>query len=325
MKVKIGIVGATGIVGSELIALLNERHVRVAELRLFASEKSVGKKINWQGSWIGVERMEKSRLKNLDYLFFCAGKEVSQEFLPAAANGVRCIDNSSAFRDRPDVPLVVPEINPGALDGHRNIIANPNCSTIIALMGLFPLHKAFELERFFASTYQAVSGVGRRGLESLERDRLGNFALSKEIFGEKIEGNAIPFVGQMLPDGHTSEEMKMLNESRKILSFPGLKVSSTCVRIPVERAHSIAVVAQFKKSFDLGQAEEVLANDSHIDYFPHHSFPTALGQSHGDRVGVGRVRMDACLDRAVAMWIVGDQIRKGAALNAVQIMELMEP
>jgi aspartate-semialdehyde dehydrogenase len=196
MSIEIGIVGATGIVGSEFILLLEERKLPVANLRLFASEKSDGRQIHLGDKSFVVEKLEKSKLKNLDYLFFCSSEEISKEFIPVAvANNICCIDNSAAFRLHRDVPLVVPEINSHALGNHKNIIANPNCSTIIALMALFPLHKRFGLSGFCVSTYQAVSGVGLSGIEALNQDIAGNFALSQDIFGEQILQNAISKIG----------------------------------------------------------------------------------------------------------------------------------
>ncbi|MDR1413583.1 MAG: aspartate-semialdehyde dehydrogenase [Puniceicoccales bacterium] len=325
MNLQIGIVGATGIVGSEFLSLLAERKIPVGTLRLFASEKSEGKLINFGDYFISVEKLEASRLKNLDYLFFCAGAAVSEKYVPvAAANGICCIDNSSAFREYEDVPLVIPEINPHALGTHKNIIANPNCSTIIALMAMFPLHQQFGLRRFCAATYQAVSGVGCGGIRALEQDMDGPHTLSREIFGEQILFNAIPKIGSFAPNGYTSEEMKMLHESRKILSLPHLRVSSTCVRIPVKRVHSIAAIAEFDKPFEIHLGEQVLRENSSIDYFTSNEFPSPTRQENMDNVAVGRLRVDTFLDNGASMWIVGDQVRKGAALNAIQIMEHLE-
>ncbi|MDR1595370.1 MAG: aspartate-semialdehyde dehydrogenase [Puniceicoccales bacterium] len=325
MKLRIGIVGATGIVGSELITLIAERGTPVGTLRLFASEKSGGKKVPFGEDLVIVEKLESRKLTNFDYLFFCSNEGVSREFLPtAAANGICCIDNSAAFRERGDVPLVVPEINSHALAEHKNVIANPNCSTIITLMAIFPLHVAFGLKKFCATTYQAVSGVGCSGIEALNRAIDGNHAMSEEIFGEQILFNAVPKVGKFFANGYTSEEMKMLNESRRILGFPDLRVSSTCVRIPAMRAHSISVIAEFERSFDLCVAQRILRENEHVDYFPGTSFPSAIERTKKDRVGVGRLRVDTFFDNGATMWVVGDQIRKGAALNALQIMELLE-
>ncbi|MDR2776525.1 MAG: aspartate-semialdehyde dehydrogenase [Puniceicoccales bacterium] len=321
MSIKIGIIGATGIVGSEFISLLEERKISVTDLYLFASEKSDGKKIRFKDKNIRVEKLEKSKLENLDYSFFCSSEEISKKFIPvAAANDICCIDNSAAFRLHRDVPLVIPEINPHALENHKNIIANPNCSTIIALMALFPLHQRFGLSGFCVSTYQAVSGVGLAGIEALKQDMVGNFALSQDIFGEQILQNAIPKIGQFSLNGYSSEELKMSNESRKILSLQKLKVSSTCVRLPILRAHSMSIIARFRSPFDLDEAEQILSTNEHIDYFPN-AFPTPLKQACKNNVGIGRLRKDTFLKNAATMWAVGDQIRKGAALNAIQIME----
>ncbi|MDR0693410.1 MAG: aspartate-semialdehyde dehydrogenase [Puniceicoccales bacterium] len=324
MNIKIGIIGATGIVGSEFISLLEQRKISVTDLCLFASEKSDGRKIHFNGKGIGVEKLEKSKLRDLDYLLFCSSEEISKEFIPVAAeNNICCIDNSAAFRLHQDVPLVIPEINPRALENHKNIIANPNCSTIIALMALFPLHQRFGLSGFYVSTYQAVSGVGHSGIEALKQDIIGNFSLSQDVFGEQILQNAIPKVGQFSSNGYSSEELKMANESRKILSLQRLKVSSICVRLPILRAHSMSIIARFRNPFDLDEAERVLATNEHIDYFPG-AFPTPLKQACKNNIGIGRLRKDTFLKNAATMWVVGDQIRKGAALNAIQIMEHLE-
>ncbi|MDR1401831.1 MAG: aspartate-semialdehyde dehydrogenase [Puniceicoccales bacterium] len=325
MNLRIGIVGATGIVGMELLSLLEERKISVAALRLFASEKSTGKRVYFSGQTFPVEKLEMGKLENFDYLFFCAGTSVSREFIPAAAaSGICCIDNSSAFRGYDDVPLVIPEINPHALLGHKNIIANPNCSTIIALMAIFPLHQMFGLRRFCAATYQAVSGVGCSGMRALEEEIADSHSLAEKIFGERILSNAIPKIGDFSPNGYTSEEVKMLNESRKILSLPDLRVSATCVRIPVKRVHSIAAIVEFHEPFDMRLGEQILQQNNSIDFFQHNEFPCPLRRENMDNVAVGRLRSDTFLDNAVSLWIVGDQVRKGAALNALQIMEKLE-
>ncbi|MDR2432784.1 MAG: aspartate-semialdehyde dehydrogenase [Puniceicoccales bacterium] len=317
MSIKIGFIGATGIVGSEFISLLEERKISVADLCLFASEKSDGRKIHFNGKSITVEKLEKSKLKNLDYPFFCYNEEISKESISMGAeNNICCIDNSAAFRLHRDAPFVIPEINPHAIENHRNIIANPNCSTIIALMALFPLHQRFELSGFCVSTYQAVSRVGYSGIEALKQDIVRNFALSQEVFGEQILQNAIPKIGQFSFNGYSSEELKMSNESRKILSLQKLKVSSTCARLPILRAHSMSIIAKFRSPLDRGEAEQILSSNKHIDYFPN-AFPTPLKQACKNNVGIGRLRKDTFLKNAATMWVVGDQIRQGVTLNAI--------
>lgn len=325
MSKKIGIVGATGLVGTELLSLFEEREVSFQELRLFASDKSCGKIVHCDEQEYEVERLVKDRLLGLDYIFFCSSKEVSHEYIPFAADhGACCIDNSASFRQDPKVPLVVPEINKEDARKHKGIIANPNCSTIIALMALFPLHKLFAMTGFCVSTYQAVSGVGYKGIKSLIDYSNKENSTSASVFGEQILHNAIPKIGDFFEDGYSSEEIKMLNESRKILSLQNLKVSATCVRVPVVRAHSMSIIAQFRKKVDLDMAKEGLTSADGVDFFDRGTFPTPLKQAGRNNISVGRLRVNTFLENALEMWVVGDQIRKGAALNALQIFELLE-
>ena len=325
MSKKIGIVGATGLVGTELLSLFEEREVSFQELRLFASDKSCGKIVHCDEQEYEVERLVKDRLLGLDYIFFCSSKEVSHEYIPFAADhGACCIDNSASFRQDPKVPLVVPEINKEDARKHKGIIANPNCSTIIALMALFPLHKLFAMTGFCVSTYQAVSGVGYKGIKSLIDYSNKENITSASVFGEQILHNAIPKIGDFFEDGYSSEEIKMLNESRKILSLQNLKVSATCVRVPVVRAHSMSIIAQFRKKVDLDMAKEGLTSADGVDFFDRGTFPTPLKQAGRNNISVGRLRVNTFLENALEMWVVGDQIRKGAALNALQIFELLE-
>lgn len=325
MSKKIGIVGATGLVGTKLLSLFEERKVPFQELRLFASDKSCGKIVSCNEKEYEVEKLVKDRLLGLGYIFFCSSKEVSREYVPFAADhGACCIDNSASFRQDPRVPLVVPEINKEDARKHKGIIANPNCSTIIALMALFPLHKLFAMTGFCASTYQAVSGVGYKGIKSLIDDSNEENSMSASVFGEQILHNAIPKFGDFFEDGYSSEEIKMLNESRKILSLQNLKVSATCVRVPVVRAHSMSIIAQFRKKVDLNIVKESLASAEGVDFFYKGTFPTPLRQAGRNNISVGRLRINTFLENALEMWVVGDQIRKGAALNALQIFELLE-
>ena len=325
MSKKIGIVGATGLVGTELLSLFEEREVSFQELRLFASDKSCGKIVHCDEQEYEVERLVKDRLLGLDYIFFCSSKEVSHEYIPFAADhGACCIDNSASFRQDPKVPLVVPEINKEDARKHKGIIANPNCSTIIALMALFPLHKLFAMTGFCVSTYQAVSGVGYKGIKALIDYSNKENSTSASVFGEQILHNAIPKIGDFFEDGYSSEEIKMLNESRKILSLQNLKVSATCVRVPVVRAHSMSIIAQFRKKVDLDMAKEGLTSADGVDFFDRGTFPTPLKQAGRNNISVGRLRVNTFLENALEMWVVGDQIRKGAALNALQIFELLE-
>lgn len=326
MKKKIGIVGATGLVGKELLLLLEEKKVSFNSLRLFASERSKGQTVRFRDQSISIELLSEEALKDLDYLFFCSTDDISKTWVPIATQqGICCIDNSSAFRMDSDVPLIVPEINPEALlSSNSLIIANPNCTTIITLMALHALHHQFGLRRFMASSYQAVSGAGTAGIQALTSTGPQRDVIATQTFGEPILNNAIPQIGSFSDNGYTSEEVKMLNESRKILDLPHLKVAATCVRIPVLRAHSVSISAEFQSPISLAAATAALQNDPDVEFFSDHTFPSALRQSHHDKVGVGRLRLNTCWDNALSLWAVGDQIRKGAALNALQIFLLRE-
>ncbi|MGB0459752.1 MAG: aspartate-semialdehyde dehydrogenase [Opitutales bacterium] len=330
MAYSIGILGATGAVGQELIRLLHERNVPMSDLRLLASARSAGKSISYEGrSWV-IEEATEASFKDLDLCIFSAGGTQSKAFAQAAvASGCIVVDNSSAFRNDPEVPLVVPEINPEALEAHKGIIANPNCSTAIALMGLYALHQAFGLKRFIASTYQAVSGSGAGGLLELEQQTRAwakGEALQKEVYPHQIAFNLIPHVDAFLEDGYTREEMKMLNESRKILGLEDLEVTCTCVRVPVFRAHSISISAEFERPVSVEEAREAIAGFEGaelVDDPEQGRYPMPLEYSEVVPCGVGRIRRDRVFENGLALWVTGDQIWKGAALNAVQIVELL--
>lgn len=330
MSVKVGIVGATGAVGQELLRLLIERKFPMAELRLLASERSVGKEMSHAGQTFKIEEARAEIFDDLDIALFSAGAAITKELAPEAARrNCVVIDNSSAFRMDPDVPLVIPEINPAAARQHKGIIANPNCSTAITLMALKPLHDAFGLTRFVACTYQAVSGSGVAGMEELEKQLRAWAAGSTsapETYPHPIAFNLFPHVDVFLDDGYTKEELKMANESRKIMGLPGLAVSTTCVRVPVMRAHSIAVHAEFERPVDVATARTAIAafaGAELLDDPAHNGYPTPLQFTGKDKCGVGRIRKDAALDNGLACFVVGDQLLKGAALNAVQIAELL--
>ncbi|MGB0290044.1 MAG: aspartate-semialdehyde dehydrogenase, partial [Opitutales bacterium] len=299
MAYSIGILGATGAVGQELIRLLHERNVPMSDLRLLASARSAGKSISYEGrSWV-IEEATEASFKDLDLCIFSAGGTQSKAFAQAAvASGCIVVDNSSAFRNDPEVPLVVPEINPEALEAHKGIIANPNCSTAIALMGLYALHQAFGLKRFIASTYQAVSGSGAGGLLELEQQTRAwakGEALQKEVYPHQIAFNLIPHVDAFLEDGYTREEMKMLNESRKILGLEDLEVTCTCVRVPVFRAHSISISAEFERPVSVEEAREAIAGFEGaelVDDPEQGRYPMPLEYSEVVPCGVGRIRRD---------------------------------
>jgi aspartate-semialdehyde dehydrogenase len=330
MAYKVGILGATGAVGQELIKLLVERNFPISELRLLASARSAGKTCEYGGQkWVIQEATEAS-FEGLDVCIFSAGGSQSKDFAKAAvARGCIVVDNSSAFRGDPNVPLIVPEINPEAIDSHQGIVANPNCSTAITLMGLYPLHKAFGLKRFIASTYQAVSGSGAGGLAELDaqsRAWAADEPIEKSVYPHQIAFNLLPHVDTFQDDGYTKEEMKMLHEGRKIMSLDDLKVTCTCVRVPVFRAHSISISAEFEKDVSVEAAREAIQafeGAELVDDPENGRYPMPLNYSEVVPCGVGRIRKDLVFDNGLALWVTGDQLWKGAALNAVQIAELL--
>ena len=330
-NLKVGIVGATGAVGQELIRLLHERTFPLGQLTLLASARSAGKTITWQDkSWTVVEATPEA-FGGLDLAIFSAGGGISRDLGPEAVKrGCVVVDNSSAFRMDPEVPLVVPEINGEVLrESKPGIVANPNCSTAVALMGLYPLHQAFGLKRFFVSTYQAVSGTGAAAIVELEeqtRALMGGGTHEPSVYPHQIAFNLLPHVDAFLDDGYTKEEMKMLNEGRKILGHPSLEVSCTCVRVPVIRAHSMSINAEFDKPVSVEAAREAIAGFEGAELRDDPAnlvYPMPVDYTEKVPCGVGRIRKDAALDNGLALWVVGDQLWKGAALNAVQIAEVL--
>jgi aspartate-semialdehyde dehydrogenase len=330
MAYNVGILGATGAVGQELIRLLHERAFPYAELRLLASTRSAGKTQAYGDKTWTILEASPEAFEGLDVCIFSAGASQSKLFADEAVKrGCMVIDNSSAFRMDAGVPLVVPEINPEAAFGHRGIIANPNCSTIITLMGLYPLHQAFGLKSIIASTYQAVSGSGAGGIIELEQQvkaLVEGRPIEKNVYPHQIAFNVIPHVDAFLDDGYTKEELKMLNEGRKIMSLPELKVTCTCVRVPVYRAHSISISASFERPVSVEAAREAVAafdGVELVDDAKNLKYPMPLDYSEVLNCGVGRLRKDSVFDNGLALWVTGDQVWKGAALNAIQIAELM--
>jgi aspartate-semialdehyde dehydrogenase len=324
----VAVVGATGAVGVEMIATLEKRRFPVGKLTLLASARSVGKTLKYKGQDVAIRELTKDAFKGIDIALFSAGGNISREFAPiAAAAGCVVIDNSSAFRMDPKVPLVVPEINATDVKSHQGIIANPNCTTAISLMALYPLHKAFEVTRIFASSYQAVSGTGAKAIEELRnqvQQVVRGETVTREVYPHQIAFNVLPQVDSFLPTGYTKEEMKMENEGRKIMHHPGFRASVTCVRVPVYRAHSVAISAEFKKPVSVEAAREVLAKAPGLDIVdtPEKAeYPLPLYVAERDNCQVGRIRTDCALDNGLCFWVVGDQLLKGAALNAVQIAE----
>ena len=330
MAYNVGILGATGAVGQEIIRLLHEREFPIAELRLIASARSAGKEQSFCGKTLTIQEAAPESFEGLDVCIFSAGGDQSKLFAnEAVQRGCVVVDNSSAFRQDPDVPLVIPEINSHAVDDHKGILANPNCSTAISLMGLYPLHKVFGLKSFIASTYQAVSGSGAGGIVELEQQTRAwseGGDIKKEVFPHQIAFNLLPHVDAFLDDGYTKEEMKMLNEGRKIMGIDDLRVTCTCVRVPVFRAHSISISAEFEKPVTLEAAREAVRHfdgTELVDIPENAEYPMPLNYSEVVPCGVGRIRKDSVFENGLALWVTGDQLWKGAALNAIQIAELL--
>ena len=324
----VAVVGATGAVGIEMIKTLEKRNFPVGKLTLLASARSVGKKLKFRGEEIIVQELTKDSFDGIDIALFSAGGGISKEFAPIAAKaGCVVIDNSSAFRMDDSVPLVIPEVNADDLKHHKNILANPNCTTAITLIALYPLHKAFGVKRIFASSYQAVSGTGAKAIEELERqvgEIVADKPVTKEVYPHQIAFNVLPHVDSFLPSGYTKEEMKMENEGRKIMHHPNFRASVTCVRVPVYRAHSIAVSAEFEKPISVEAARDVLHKAPGLDVVDDpekKEYPLPLYAAEKYNCQVGRIRTDCALDNGLCFWIAGDQLLKGAALNAVQIAE----
>ncbi|MFP4673301.1 MAG: aspartate-semialdehyde dehydrogenase [Opitutales bacterium] len=330
MTYKIGILGATGAVGQEIIRLLHEREFPIGELRLLASARSAGKTHGFGEQTWRIEEATSESFEDLDFAIFSAGASQTKRFAQEAVKrGCTVIDNSSAYRMDDNVPLVIPEVNPDAVAGHRGIIANPNCSTAVALMGLYPLHRAFGLKGFIASTYQAVSGSGAEGIVELGRQSRAwaeGAPLEKSVYPHQIAFNLLPHVDDFLEDGYSKEEMKMTNEGRKILGLPGLQVTCTCVRVPVFRAHSVSVSAAFERPVSVKAAREAIEGFDGailVDDPANGKYPMPIDFSEVVPCGVGRIRKDGVLANGLALWVTGDQLWKGAALNAIQIAELL--
>jgi aspartate-semialdehyde dehydrogenase len=330
MKTKphVAIVGATGAVGLEMIQTLEKRHFPVGQLTLLASARSVGKTLPYLGRQIPVKELTKDSFKGIDIALFSAGSDISKKFAPIAAQaGCVVVDNSSAFRMDDAVPLVVPEINSSDIKNHHGIIANPNCTTAITLMALYPLHQAFGVTRIFASSYQAVSGTGAKAIEELKRQVAQVVAgqpVTREVYPHQIAFNVLPHVDVFLPNGYTKEEIKMENEGRKIMHHPAFRASVTCVRVPVYRAHSVAVSAEFERPVSLAAARAALLKAPGLDVVDDpekKEYPLPLNATGKYNCQVGRLRLDCALDNGLCFWVAGDQLLKGAALNAVQIAE----
>ncbi|MCH1507044.1 MAG: aspartate-semialdehyde dehydrogenase [Verrucomicrobiales bacterium] len=328
----IAVVGATGAVGEEILLCLDQLKVPHQEIKLLASARSAGKTLPFQGKDLVIQELTEDAFASVDIALFSVGSDIVKTFAPLAAEtGAIVIDNSSAYRMDDDVPLVIPEINgEDAKNVPRNIIANPNCTTIVTLMALNPMHQAFGgCETLIASSYQAVSGSGAQGIAELE-DQVKAYAedqpIEVNLYPRQIAFNVIPQVEPITENGYTKEEMKMQNETRKILHAPNIRASATCVRVPVLRSHAVSATAQFASKPDVEAARQAIKEAPGIELVDDRdvpSYPTPLDVANGDDCMVGRIREDLALDNSLAFWVVGDQVRKGAALNAVQIAALL--
>ncbi|NJO77082.1 MAG: aspartate-semialdehyde dehydrogenase [Cyanobacteria bacterium RM1_2_2] len=326
----VAILGATGAVGTELIQLLEERHFPVGELKLLASPRSAGQDLTFKGETLRVSPVDERSFDGVDLVLASAGGSISKAWADQiVAAGAVMIDNSSAFRMAPQVPLIVPEINPEAAATHQGIIANPNCSTILMAVAVYPLHRVQPIQRLVASTYQAASGAGARAMEEAKTQSLAILQGQEpqaEIFPYQIAFNVFPHNSPLNSLGYCEEEMKMVNETRKIFAVPDLRITATCVRVPVLRAHSEAINLEFATPFNVAQARDILSQAPGIklvENWQTNHFPMPIEASGQDDVLVGRIRQDLSHPNGLELWLSGDQIRKGAALNAVQIAELL--
>ena len=332
MTVNVAVVGATGAVGEEFLRILESRKFPIRELRLLASKRSAGKKIRFCGVDYTVQELTKNSFQGIKIALFSAGSGISKEFVPyAIESGAVCVDNSSAFRMDDDVPLVVPEVNPQDIRKHHGVIANPNCSTIQMVVALKPIHDAARIKRVVVSTYQAVSGAGLKAIDELEKESgsvlAGKKDFKRTIFPHQIAFNVLPQIPQsnaFLPNGYTSEEMKMVLETRKIMGDDSIRVTATTVRVPVIRSHSESVNVETEKKITAAEVKKLLSTAPGVklvDDTDNQLYPLATTAAGRDEVFVGRIREDESIANGINLWIVSDNIRKGAALNAIQIAE----
>lgn len=329
-KYNIAIMGATGVVGREMLKILEERDFPVNNLRLLASERSVGLKLTFKEQDIPVELLTHDSFKGIDLVLSSPGASVSKVFTPSAVKaGAVVVDNTSAFRMEPDVPLVVPEVNPHRIKEHKGIIANPNCSTIQMVVVLKPIYDAVGIKRIVVSTYQSVSGAGKKAMNALEketRDLLNSLGIGTPTLPHQIAFNLIPQIDIFLENFYTKEEMKMVNETRKIMEAPDLKITATCVRVPVFIGHSESVNIETEKKITREEAINILSKAPGVkvvDDVTKNEYPFPIMAAGKDEVFVGRIREDESIPNGLNLWIVADNLRKGAALNAVQIAELL--
>jgi aspartate-semialdehyde dehydrogenase len=327
---RVAVVGATGAVGTTMVRVLEERNFPVADLKLLASSRSVGKEIPFRGDKVAVEELTESSFEGVDVALFSAGASVSRHFAPIAArSGCVVVDNSSAFRMDPQTPLVVPEVNPHAVGRHRGIIANPNCSTIQMVVALKPIQDAAGIKRIVVTTFQAVSGTGMKAIEELRRQveaLVRGESLPRQVYPHQIAFNCLPHIGSFLDSGYTEEEMKMVNETRKIFEDPDIQVCATTVRVPVYYGHSESVAVETRKPLDVKEAVALLKKADGVQVVDEPlaaRYPMPLDAAGRDETFVGRIRKDISVENGLVLWIVADNIRKGAATNAVQIAELL--
>ncbi|MGJ3245955.1 MAG: aspartate-semialdehyde dehydrogenase [Elainellaceae cyanobacterium] len=327
---RVAILGATGAVGNELLKLLEQRHFPLSSLKLLASERSAGSTLMFQGEPLIVESVSDRAFEDVDLVFTSAGGSVSKIWAPKAVEaGAVVIDNSSAFRMNPEVPLVVPEVNPEALESHNGIIANPNCTTILMAIAVWPLHQVQEVQRILAATYQSASGAGARAMEEVKGQAqaiLNGQEPTTTVFPYPLAFNLFPHNSSLDGQGYCEEEMKMVNETRKIFGVPDLRIKATCVRVPVLRAHSESITLEFNTPFGVDRARDVLSQSLGIrlvEDWQANYFPMPIDATGQDDVLVGRIRADISNPCGLEIWLCGDQIRKGAALNAVQIAEVL--
>jgi len=327
---RVAVVGATGAVGTTMVRVLEERNFPVADLKLLASSRSVGKEIPFRGDKVAVEELTESSFEGVDVALFSAGASVSRHFAPIAArSGCVVVDNSSAFRMDPQTPLVVPEVNPHAVGGHRGIIANPNCSTIQMVVALKPIQDVAGIKRIVVTTFQAVSGTGMKAIEELRRQveaLVRGESLPRQVYPHQIAFNCLPHIGSFLDSGYTEEEMKMVNETRKIFEDPDIQVCATTVRVPVYYGHSESVAVETRKPLDVKEAVALLKKADGVQVVDEPlaaRYPMPLDAAGRDETFVGRIRKDISVENGLVLWIVADNIRKGAATNAVQIAELL--
>jgi len=327
---RVAVIGATGAVGAEMIEILEERKFPVETLLPLASARSAGGTVLFQGQDVTVEELTKDSFAGIDIALFSAGADVSREYAPIAAKaGAVVIDNSSAWRMDKDVPLVVPEVNPHDVEHHRNIIANPNCSTIQMVVALKPLHDRVRIKRIIVTTFQAVSGTGKDAMDELMdecRDLLSFRAAEPKVYPYQIAFNCLPHIDDFLPSGYTKEEMKMMNETRKIMGDAAIQVTATTVRVPVYVGHSEAVNIETEQKLTANEARAILSTAPGVMLYddPEHKiYPMPLDVAGKDEVYVGRIREDESIPNGLNLWVVADNLRKGAATNAVQIAELL--